>query len=301
MNAKIKKWLVLAGVMLIIGGTIFVVSMSYLKWDFNKLSLAKYENNSYSVTESFSSLAIDTDTADVTFAISTDNSVRVDLYEESNAKHEVLVEDGTLKITVKNNKAWYEYIGFNFSSPKITVYLPLGAYGNLDIDLSTGDIVIPNGYFFNNVQINGSTADVIFNASASGSVNIDLSTGDIVIKNASAPSFSLMVTTGDIELIDVNLGTLVSSGSTGDVDLIRVIAIGKIDITRTTGDVEFESIDASELYIKTTTGDVEGSLLSSKIFIVETNTGDKRVPQTTTGGKCEIKTGTGDVEITVVQ
>ncbi len=60
-------------------------------------------------------------------------------------------------------------------------------------------------------------------------------------------------------------------------------------------------LNGKELFIKTSTGDVEGSLLADKVFIVNTDTGEVDVPKTTSGGKCEIKTDTGDVEINIVK
>ena len=79
-----------------------------------------------------------------------------------------------------------------------------------------------------------------------------------------------------------------------------VIASGKFEIERDTGDVKFERCDAAEIFIETDTGNVKGSLLSEKLFIVDTDTGSKDVPKTVTGGRCEIDTDTGDVKITLV-
>ena len=42
-----------------------------------------------------------------------------------------------------------------------------------------------------------------------------------------------------------------------------------------------------------------GSLLSDKVFITETDTGNVNIPKTTDGGKCEIKTDTGDIKIKI--
>ena len=55
--------------------------------------------------------------------------------------------------------------------------------------------------------------------------------------------------------------------------------------------------DASEIFVKTDTGDVRGTLLSEKVFIIKTSAGDVSVPETVTGGKCEISTDTGDIKI----
>ena len=57
--------------------------------------------------------------------------------------------------------------------------------------------------------------------------------------------------------------------------------------------------DAEELFIKTDTGDVTGTLLSAKEFVYETDTGRVKLPETTTGGKCEIITDTGDIHIEI--
>ena len=79
----------------------------------------------------------------------------------------------------------------------------------------------------------------------------------------------------------------------------NVNASGVFSITRSTGDVEFDACDASEIYVKTDTGDVTGTLLSDKIFFAESDTGKVSVPKSVTGGRCEISTDTGRIDITV--
>ena len=61
--------------------------------------------------------------------------------------------------------------------------------------------------------------------------------------------------------------------------------------------MKFDSSDAAEIYVRTSTGDVAGSLLTDKVFMTQTDTGNVGVPQTITGGKCEIHTDTGDIQI----
>ena len=81
----------------------------------------------------------------------------------------------------------------------------------------------------------------------------------------------------------------------------NVVATGTISIKSDTGDVRFEGSDAIEISVKTDTGDVTGTLLSEKVFITETSTGSINVPKTTSGGKCEITTSTGDINISIKQ
>ena len=85
----------------------------------------------------------------------------------------------------------------------------------------------------------------------------------------------------------------------GNINLNNVIASGTYILERTTGNVKFEACDAKDLYIKTSTGRVSGSLKSEKEFIAQSDTGRVDVPKTITGGRCEVTTDTGSIELTI--
>ena len=70
-------------------------------------------------------------------------------------------------------------------------------------------------------------------------------------------------------------------------------------VDRSTGDVRFDHCDAASIFVETDTGDVSGTLLTAKRFVTETSTGNVRVPQSDSGGKCEIHTTTGDITIAI--
>lgn len=319
MRKATKVWLIVAGSLVLVGCIIFAVVMSTLGWDFTKLSTVKYETNTYEIGEAFSDISISTDTADIIFALSDDEKCRVECYEEETAKHSVTVEEDALVVKVNDQKSWYDYIGFYFGSPKITVYLPKAEYNSLHIDESTGNIEIPKDYSFGNVNVSLSTGDVDFCAAASKSVKIKINTGDIRVENTSAGSLDLSATTGKVTvsdvscegkiavgvstgkayLTDVACENVISSGSTGNISLNNVIAANKFVIERSTGDVKFSDCDAADIYVKTSTGDVVGNFLSDKVFITDTHTGNVNVPKTLNGGRCEIDTNTGDIEIKI--
>lgn len=233
--------------------------------------------------------------------------------------HSVSVKDGTLEIKNIDTRKWYEYIGFNFDTPKITVYIPEGEYGKLSVKASTGDVEIPEVFKFKSVDISVSTDDVKNYAFALEDVKIKTTTGNICIEDASIGLLDLTVSTGKVTVsgvtcegdIAVGVSTgktylsniccknFTSSGSTGDISLNNVIATEKLSINRSTGDVKFDSSDAAEIYIETDTGDVTGSLLTDKVFITQTGTGKINVPKTVNGGRCEITTSTGDIKIDI--
>ncbi len=319
MKKATKIWLMTAVLLVLIGCILFVGVMATLGWDFAKLSTVKYETNTYEINEVFSEISMNTDTADIIFALSDDGKCRVECYEAENAKHSVAIEEDALVVKINNQKSWHDYIGFHFGSPKITIYLPKAKYSALSISEGTGDIEIPKDYSFGNVDISLSTGDVDFCATASRSIKIKTSTGNIRVKNISAGSLDLSVSTGKVtvsgvtcksnitigvstgkaRLTNVACESVISSGSTGNITLSNVIATEKFSIERSTGNVNFSDSDAAEIYVKTDTGDVTGSLLSNKVFITNTDTGSVDVPKTTTGGRCEIDTDTGDIEIRI--
>ncbi len=306
--------LILAGILLFLG------VMSVMRWDFWKLSTDQYETNTYAVEDAFEGITVETTTADVAFLPSADGACRVVCYEDVKLKHAVSVSEGTLEVKAVDTRKWYDYISvFSFKNPTVTVYLPAGDYAALSVKVNTGDVEIPSDFSFASANILSSTGGVSFLASVTGDTTVKTSTGGIHVKNMTAGSLSLSVSTGRVEvssvicegdlsvcvdtgkarLSDVSCKNLSSTGDTGDLKLMRVSATENFDIKRDTGDVELEACDASEIYIKTSTGDVEGSLLSEKIFFTKTSTGDVEVPKTMSGGRCEIITSTGDVEIEI--
>jgi len=312
-------WLVIAISLVLLGTVIFGGALAIMGWDFTKLSTVNYVTNDYEIADSYNNISIVTNTADVVFEYCEGNETSVVCYEEEKAKHNVYVKDGTLYIEVVNSKKWYDHIGVDFGRPKITVSIPKGELGAFSLKINTGDVEIPKGFMFESIDVSGSTSDVVCCSSASGQVKIKTGTGDITVGSISAETLELTVSTGRISVSDVNCkgdintkvstgksflenitcADFMSSGNTGDMRLKNVIASGKFIIERSTGDIRFEKCDAAEICVTTDTGDVSGSLLSDKVFVVRSDTGDINVPSCVTGGKCEITTDTGDIEIEI--
>ena len=319
MKKGAKVLLIIAALLVLIGAVTVGFGLILADGDFSKLSTFKYETNTYEIGEDFENIVIDTDTADIAFAKSEDGKCRVVLYERENVKHSATVKDGTLKIEENDTRKWYEHIGINFTSPRITVYLPKSEYALLTVDGDTGDTEIPGVLSFGSIQVSVDTGDINCFASVRENIGISTDTGDVFLDGVKASAISITTTTGDVYLSGVNAtggisvnvttgeigiknttcGSFTSHGSTGDITLTDTVAYGILVIERSTGEVKFNGADAAEIYVTTDTGDVDGSLLTDKVFIVKSDTGDIEVPRTQSGGRCEITTDTGDIEITV--
>ena len=321
MSKATKIALVVGALLVLLGGAIFAAAMISFKWDFKKLSTTNYQTNEHQITESFSDVSILTDTADIKLLPSENSQVKVVCREEENAKHAVSVKDGALTVEVVNEKKWYQHIGINFESPKVTVYLPAGEYGALSIKGNTGATEIAEDFTFKSIDIEQDTGSVSSYADTLENIKIKTDTGAVRIQDVSAQAVDVSVSTGKVSLTNLNCeGTLkigvstgktvidwvkcknlISSGSTGSLTLKDTVATEKFFIERSTGDIKFENSDASEIFVKTDTGDVSGTLLTDKVFITETDTGKIKVPNSISGGRCEITTDTGDIIISVAQ
>lgn len=300
MSKKTKIWLITAASLVVVGLIIFASVMTVYGWDFTKLSTVKYETNTYEINEEFTNLSINVSTEDITFVPSEDGKCKIVCVEETNLKHTFKVEDKTLTIDKDNERKWYEYIGINIGRTEITVYLPQGEYGVLSVKASTGDVSMTKDFGFESIDFSVSTGDICVRNISAESLELSVSTGDIAVSDVSCEGdINIKVTTGESFLTDIKCKNLISKGSTGEISLRDVIADEKFALERSTGDIEFENCDADEIYIITDTGDVSGSLLSEKVFITRTDTGDIDVPKSTNGGRCEITTDTGDIEIDI--
>ena len=284
MATKTKIWLLTAAALILIGGLIFVGVMTALKWDFTKLSTARYVTKDYEITEEFTGVSVESTAAKIQILPSEDETTRVTCLEAEHTPYTVCVRDGILKIEEQNHKKWYQDIGINFGSPKVTVYLSNAVYAELTVKNTTGAVSVQN--------------------ISAENMTVTVSTGHVTITEVRCPdTLRIRVTTGDTTLKNVQCGNLWSDGNTGHLTMEQVEATWKLFAERTTGNVQFSRCDARQISISSTTGDVSGSWLTPKSYEVRTTTGKVSVPKTDgcvtdTNGSCAVKTTTGNITIT---
>lgn len=313
-----KKWIIAAVILIAAGALLFVGALAAVHFDIMELSTQNFLTNTYEFDEDFDKISVDVRTAAVTFVPSKEDGCRIECFEEDTQTHTVKIQDGTLMISTVDNRKWYDNIVISFKMPAITVYLPKEVYDSLSVVTKTGNIEIPDGFSFETVTITGTTSNITCDAFVSKDIEVNTTTGSISVGSSDAETIELSATTGKITLgssdaetikLSATTGTvtvndavcnhMTAETGTGQVRLENVIAKESIQVETGTGGVYFEGCDASDITVKTGTGSVEGTLLSEKIFDVRTSTGSVSVPDSTGGGRCEITTGTGNVEISL--
>lgn len=280
MKKSTKVLLIVAVCMMFAGLAVSTAGLAMAGYDFTKLGTQNMVSNTYELKETFSKIHMELTTTDVAFAPSEDDKVKVVCYEEEKVRHTVQVEENTLVIRQQDDRQWYDYIGFHFVSPKVTVYLPEAEYESIQIECTTGKVDMPAAFTFQNAQLHLTTGAVQWKADVRKALSVHSTTGRIVTEGVQCGSLDIRTTTGEAKLSDTQ-------------------AEGRLAVEVTTGSVKLSRVDAGEISIETATGNVSGTLLSGKIFTVETSTGNVKVPESTSGGKCRIETATGNIHITI--
>ena len=267
------------------------------------------------ISESFESVVIDTEDCNVTFVpFKGDADARVVIREREAISHSVLVEEGTLRIRMMDNRQWTDHIGVNWESMEMTVYLPEAEYASLQVRTDTGNIAVSEEPSFKEMILRSDTGDIYCDDTTTENLDCMTITGDITVRGGTPTKVKLHSGTGNLKTSGVN-GTEIHlktdtgevdtehvttkmftcSSNTGEVKLEGVLAEEYLQIRTDTGDVGVENCDAGRVDIETDTGDVSGHFLTPKWFSAFSDTGNVTVPNTPDGGECRIQTDSGDI------
>ena len=305
--------LIVAGILIIAGGMLTILGLSFAGDSTQKSELIRQE---ITIQEGFGNIAIDTADCDVKFAMfSGRDDCMVEVYSYENVKHTAAVENGTLKIQMVDERNWTDHIDIGRTeSMEMTVYLPAAEYESLQIRTTTGDIALAQEPVFLETLLRTNTGDISCVGVSSDALDCMTSTGDISLQNCAPNMLKLqsntgdfkvstvagdeihmMTNTGELDAEVVNALTVTCKTETGDVELEKVLAEDYLQIRTDTGDVGVENSDAGTVNIETDTGDVSGHFLTPKWFSAFSDTGNVTVPNTPEGGECRIQTDTGDI------
>lgn len=275
-----KVLLFIAAGCLIAGVILFVCVGASVDFDFMKFTSMKFVTNTHEIQKSFDSISVDTITADIEFRLAEDGNCRVVCREKEKLTHSVDVEDGVLVISATDERNLLDHIKgsiFSFGTPSVTIYLPEKHYRSLKVENTTGDVMLCGNWSFDDLELVTTTGDV--------------KVMDVFCRK----DVSVCVTTGKAHLDNLNCKNLTVKGCTGDAVLKNVIVADTMRVKCTSGDIKLDRCDAGTLYLHATTGDVTGTLLTPKVFSASATTGDVDVPDSSSGGRCEISVTTGDI------
>ena len=310
-----KKLLILALVLILIGGVTFTVAFAASGFNFEKMSGIKNNYTTFNESDgrTASKLNLKFESSDVYLKFDEQaEKISITYPEKTNKNGDKLSStalteaEGTIsaveKISYRNSLFLW-----NFNTPRVDVIIPKDRVLNLLIETDTGDVVIEGDATLTALSIETDTGDVKTKNSAltvSGTASLETDTGDVNLGKINASSLTIETDTGDVSIADSTVSQNIDiTTDTGDITFVGAIVCETLKCEADTGDVDGEdaAVDAKTVAIETDTGDVELRLTGKSEdyeTFVTTRTGDSNIashkgsPRTLT-----VKTSTGDIEI----
>ena len=317
-----KRILFLISVSLVIIGILISgIALASCGFSFNTMSNVNSIQKSYNTTEDFSDIHVDDACGffDIKIEISDIEKPEISYVGPDNITLTYETKDGKLTVKTDDTRGFFgQNLGF-VGATQLTLRLPDKSYGNVKIENASGNISI-SGITAKNLDVLVASGTVNISDSSLAAVSVDTASGDVYIRDSSASSIltdtasgdvtmrsltvsgsvSVDIGSGDVEVDSCELGSFSGEGGSGDYEFENTLVSSDLKVDVGSGDIEFSRSDAKELWINTASGDIEGTLLTGKQFDADSSSGRVRVPSSASeGGKCYLRTGSGDIEIRV--
>lgn len=266
--------------------------------------------HSFSISETFRALQVESVVSDVRLLPSADGSCSVVCSETPGFSHSAAVEGDTLVVRETGEQSVFE------ETAEILVYLSRPEYDSLNVTTETGSVDVTMDFAFSDVTIRTVTGETAYRGAADGSMSIKSESGRVLLTGVSPEKLSvetesgsiiaqsvlvgedlkIQTVTGNLTLAHVKCKNVTAFFTTGQAMLEQVLVQEHMQLTGQTGNVILTDCDAATLEIKTTTGNVTGTLLTDKRFLTDTETGEVSVPDTA-GGACHVITESGNIHL----
>lgn len=282
MRTEKKIAIIIAVIFVVFGVGMATVSMVSVAGNFEKMvKNPNYVEKNYDVTEDFDSIDFTIASDDIRFERSSDKNAHFVCKEAEDIKYEVKVSGKTLQIKQdEKNVLHFGINGINVDTTAV-LYLPKDSYEDLIGKTGSGDVDIEESFSFDEVAIEVGSGDVSFK--------------DVKCKT----KFYAMTSSGRIEAENVTSeGSFTAITGSGDIKLKNSDGVN-VDIKAGSGEVELTAFDGKSINIVTGSGDVEGTLRTPKAFDAKAVSGDVNVNGYGDGGVCAVRTGSGDITLSV--
>lgn len=316
-----SKWIITALCLILLGAILAGIILFGSGCSYEGFKGEKVTQVSYTPEGEFDRIEVDVDISGVTFEVSQEGALRVECYESEHLKHDVTVENGALVIKQqKDSRKWYEKIFnlgvFNMDQYKVKVFLPGSEFSSLTVENDTGSVNVPDGFKFDSVRVGSDTGAVTIGAINAETLSLVMDTGAVKVKGAQVGSLDISTDTGVVNVSSVNAenvmietdtgvvtvedvacGAFTAESDTGAVKLVNVNVEGRLKVENDTGTIRFDKCSAGSIDASADTGSITGTLTSEMVFDAKSSTGSVKVPDSTTGGECRLRTSTGSIKI----
>lgn len=250
--------------------------------------------------DNLNDIFIETSSTDVNIIPVDSDEIKIHLYGSAKASSEksfpkLFTEIQGDKLTIEVRS--FNGFGFSFFSGDINldIYIPKKYKNNLDIDVSSADVII-NDLEINNFNFDSSSGDLDLKSLKSNESIFKTSSGDIDLQSFKSNESTFKTSSGKINAEDFS-GDLECVSSSGKIYFEYENFNNNVYIKSSSGDIKLKLPNDSEFHLKadTSSGDIVTDFPISIIGSIK----DDYLEGTFGNGdnKINIKTSSGDIEL----
>ena len=305
----------------------------------NLIKTVKYMENTYDITEDFDNIDMQIHSQDVHIEKSDDGDTHFVCYECDNEWFEVSVQNGTLVIDNKQYDHWtimvnvemgdhatlylpeevYDNLTAKNGSGDICINKDAFTFEDIDIEIGSGDAALASlsaddiilysgsgdlsldGVNAGSAELKCGSGDIsVADCNIEDFVNGKVGSGDVTCSQVSCNSANVKTDSGDITIDVMNCKSdFETKASSGEIILMDVTSGASFSADTGSGNIKLKACDAEEMDFKTGSGDITGTLKSAMKYDAKTGSGEVRIPADGDGGNCTVRSGSGDIELSI--
>lgn len=268
-----------------------------------------------------------------------DNTLTIERVDESEWYHNIGMHFGEIEITVYLPEKEYEALfvdnssgridvqgDFTFSEAEVTnssgkidfradvdgalkventsggIYVGDNSVGSLSVKGTSGSIEVMSVIATGDVEVTGSSGGISVAEVECTNLSVENTSGATrLYKIAATDDVSVNGASSSLNLESVECKNLTGSNTSGKIYCTNVVASGDMKLENSSGGISLSACDAANLKLEATSGSIRGTLLTEKIFQANATSGSVKVPETTSGGVCEVTTTSGSIQMSIVE
>lgn len=180
------------------------------------------------------------------------------------------------------------------------IYVGENQVGSLKAKGSSGGIEVASVCVDGDMEVRSTSGGIHISDVECKGMSVKGSSGSIRLSSITAKeNIDVNCTSGSIHLSDIRCVDVTGENSSGKINCSNVIASGDMRLENNSGGISLDACDATNLKLSATSGSIRGSLLSQKNFVAEATSGSVDVPESVSGGLCEVSTTSGSIGLRV--
>lgn len=301
MNKTTKITLIVASLLIIFGGIISVVAITFGGMTPHDVDL-QTQTVTQTVADKITKIDVSVAFDDIIIKSSDTNKMEVTYYTGKTKQYNFSTDNNTLLLkslpTDIFSENWIDHINFSSTDIRdIFIEVPKSFEGEIIISTDYGDIKASDLKGSINLKSDSGDIEVIKGNFTTAIYDVDY--GDVEISGVTAKTMDIDNDYGDVDIKATKADTITIEDNCGSIDIEDVSA--NITAHCDMGDIEIERVSGDKLEFTNNFGDIKGVILGNEFdysIISRTDLGDNNLKDRSGGSKTlEAKTDLGDIEI----